>query len=317
MSITYTYTPSYTYVIPIVAVVIGIILLLISLNRIAASKRYRNVQLDSYKNTRTPEQWEHRLGTEVEERAAQEADTTSGQQVWFSRYICGGTARHWRLVARGTKYELRKDLCGEDYSYDHSLWTMLDESEQANHAEVTIPGVDGHYICLIGWTTKSQQQIQSAFDETRNEYGEAVLPPGKCGKFLQGFASKIVSKSAVDRQWFNDNCKTLVQPGQTMPRPPPALISARILSQQQTRLQQPRQDDRSTALLQNMAINQQLLNQAMATNIAEGPPAYSRSHTGHHGYHHDYLHHHDQSRNTVDTATAASSAGINTSTTQS
>lgn len=298
---------------PIISISFFLTLILLIRHRNRAMKKYMKAYNLSMKAPETMDQWERQVGAEVEERAVQEADIAAGNQVWFSRYMCTGVVKHWSFVVNYTKFELRCDQPDGNYSYNSGPYTQAEEEERANLAEVIVPESDGYITCLIGWTPMSQKQVWSVFEQCQKEYGLEVLPSGKCGMFMQAFASKVVTKSAIDRRWLGDNAQAFFSPTQRMPRPPPALISARMQSQQKMRFRQPPLDDQTTAVLvSNLAVNRQLLNASMPSTVFddESPPSYysanyrtSPSHLSHHHSAH-MLHssHHDHHAMHVATA---------------
>ncbi|KAL6722200.1 hypothetical protein ACLMJK_001307 [Lecanora helva] len=184
---------------------------------------------------------------EVERRLREEKDHSKGQQVWFSRYINNGRLRHWVLMTHGNKYELRRtenvqrqtgeERAGEqEFTYHVSPFTVDEEKRQAALAESSLPEVDGFYVCLIGWTTKSKEEVDSACRSVLQQFGKYNLLWKNCQDFLRMLAEQIIASKAADYSWFNSNTKTRYQKTQSL-MPPPLELLMRMQQQMNAAMQ--------------------------------------------------------------------------------
>lgn len=168
---------------------------------------------------------------DVEQRLREEEDHTKGQQVWFSRYIQNGRLRHWILITHGNKYELRrsenvekgndKERPGElDFTYHVAPSTIDEEKRKAAMTELSVPDVDGFYVCLIGWTHKTKEEVDLACKSVFQSFGEYHLLWKNCQDFLRLLAEQILVAKAADYSWFKSNTKTRYQKTQSLMPPP-------------------------------------------------------------------------------------------------
>ena len=198
--------------------------------KFAQTKRGQRV-MNSKKMVRYREKRLKAMQPDVERRLREEEDHTKGQQVWFSRYIYNGRLRHWVLMTHGKKYELRrsenveeesgKERLGESkFTYHMTPFTIDEEKRKAALAESSLPDVDGFYVCLIGWTTKSKEEVDLACRSVFQHFGTYNLLWRNCQDFLRMLAEQILVAKAADYSWFNSNTKTRYQKTQSLMPPP-------------------------------------------------------------------------------------------------
>lgn len=218
-----------------------------------------------------------RLATEVEKRKKEEGDTTPGTHVWFSRYVKNGRFKHWVLGIGNTKYELRRDK--DDKHYYHNInreWSINKEKLEASRATIKKPVVDGYYLCVIGWTTMTSDELDATCEEVMKQFGTYHLLWNNCQDFVQQFADRIIVKKALDWDWFRTYTKTEYQEAQAIEIPTPQEIRAANARQRYAQtnnlavLNQTQQMNLLTQQQNNnmlQSINQQnMLNQQMMTN---------------------------------------------------
>ena len=200
----------------------------------AQSKRGQRV-MNSKRMVRYREKRLKAMQPEVERRIREEGDHTKGEQVWFSRYISNGRLRHWVLLAHGNKYELRRsenisdesrdERRGEsEFTYHVAPFTIDEEKRRATLAETSLPDIDGFYVCLIGWTTKTKAQVDQTCQSILQQFGTYHLLWKNCQHFLRMLADKIVDATAADYPWFRDNTKLRYQRTQALMPPPLELL---------------------------------------------------------------------------------------------
>lgn len=211
---------------------------------------------------------------DVQRRLQEEKDITRGEQVWFSRRIFNGRLTHWVLITHGNKYELRRtekieeasreERAGEqEFTYYVSPFTIDEEKRNASLAESKLPDVDGFYVCLIGWTTKSKEEVDRACKSVLQEFGEYNLLWKNCQHFLRMLAEQIVDIKASDYTWFNSNTKTRYQKTQAL-MPPPLEFLLKIQAQRSAQMQAQVQNQQIQIQTQNqiqMQIQMQIQNQ--------------------------------------------------------
>ncbi|KAL8792426.1 MAG: hypothetical protein Q9195_004959 [Heterodermia aff. obscurata] len=204
---------------------------------------------DSPQMKRYQEKRLKKMQPEVERRLNEEADDTKGQQVWFSRYISNGRLRHWVLMTHGYKYELRRSANAGEESGDEDPattkftpnvmpFTIDQEKRNAALAESSLPDVDGFYVCLIGWTTKTKDEVDRACRSVGKDFGKYDLLWNNCQDFLRNFAERIIVTKALDYPWFLTNTKARYQKTQSL-QPPPLqyLLKLQLQSRAQIQLQ--------------------------------------------------------------------------------
>lgn len=168
---------------------------------------------------------------DVQRRLREEEDHAKGQQVWFSRYIYNGRLRHWVLMTHGNKYELRRsdnisdenaeERPGESsFTYHVTPFTVDEEKRKAALAESSLPDVDGFYVCLIGWSTKTKDEVDLACRSVFESFGTYHLLWKNCQDFLRMLAEQILVAHAADYPWFKSNSKTRYQKTQSLMPPP-------------------------------------------------------------------------------------------------
>ena len=188
------------------------------------------------------------LQPDVERRLKEEEDDKKGQQVWFSRYISNGRLRHWVLMTHGYKYELRRvnDESREEgagttkFTPKVMPFTIDEEKRNAALAESSVPDVDGFYVCLIGWTTKTKEQVDDACWSVQKDFGQYDLLWNNCQDFLRMFAERIIVTQAIDHPWFLSNTKPRYQKTQSLKPPPVEFLLMRqgqLTAQMQTQIQ--------------------------------------------------------------------------------
>ena len=184
-------------------------------------------------NSRSTQRYMRKRREKLEEganlRQQQEQDTSKGERVWFSRYVENGRLRHWVLLTHGTKYELRRadnvqrprgDGDQARFTYDIKPFTIDQEQRASYMAEWKIPEQDGYFVCLIGWTRKSKEEVDAACQAVLAQFGEYSLLWNNCQDFLRLLASQVLIAKAADYQWFADNTKTRYHKD-TLLTPPP------------------------------------------------------------------------------------------------
>lgn len=196
----------------------------------AQTKRGQRV-MNSNRMVRYREKRLKAMQPDVELRLREEEDHTKGQQVWFSRYIYNGRLRHWVLMTHGNKYELRlgenvgkesgEEPPGESkFTYHMTPFTIEEEKRKAALAESSLPDVDGFYVCLIGWTTKTKDEVDLACRSASQSFGEYHLLWKNCQHFLRILADQILATKAADYPWFKSNTRTRYQKTQSLMPPP-------------------------------------------------------------------------------------------------
>ena len=212
----------------------------------AQTKRGQRV-MNSKKMVRYREKRLKAMQPDVERRLREEEDHTTGEQVWFSRYINNGRLRHWVMMAHGNKYELRRSenvgkKSGEEgpeemeFTYHVTPCTIDQEKRKAALAESSLPDVDGFYVCLIGWTTKTKEEVDLACQLAFQQFGKYHLLWKNCQDFLRMLADQIVVTKAADYPWFYSNTKTRYQKTQSL-MPPPLEFLLKIQSQTVAQMQ--------------------------------------------------------------------------------
>ena len=234
--------------------------------KFAETKRGQRV-LNSNRMVQYREKRLKAMQPDVERRLREEEDHTKGQQVWFSRYILHGRLRHWVLMTHGNKYELRrKENIGEEsegehagdleFTYHVTPFTIDEEKRKAALAESSLPNVDGFYVCLIGWTSKTKEEVDRACTSVFQQFGEYRLLWRNCQDFLRLLAEQIIVAKAADYPWFNSNTKTRYQKTQSL-MPPPLEFLLKMQLQMTTQMQ---------AQLQNQQIQLQIQTQNQIQN---------------------------------------------------
>ncbi|KIV84973.1 hypothetical protein PV11_00718 [Exophiala sideris] len=162
-------------------------------------------------------------------RRSQEEDTGRGTPVWFSRWIKNGNLRHWVLYTHHTKYELRLPtdmtslaklaktiLSTSQYICKPAQWDKEEEIMEMRREYLEREGkpytdAEGYYICLIGWTNHSKEEIDVTFANVAERLGSYNVYRN-CQWFLKHFAKEILTdQEAADYGWFSQNIKTEYQ----------------------------------------------------------------------------------------------------------
>ena len=234
--------------------------------KFAQTKRGQRV-MNSSRMVRYKEKRLKAMQPDVERRLREEEDHTKGQQIWFSRYIYNGRLRHWVLMTHGNKYELRRsenvgkengeERPGEsEFTYHVTPVTINEEKRKAALAESSLPDVDGFYVCLIGWTTKTKEEVDLACESVFKSFGEYHLLWKNCQHFLRMLAEQILVAKAADYPWFISNTKTRYQKTQSLMPPPLELLlkmQQQMTAQMQAQVQNQNQIQMQT---QNQIQNQ-------------------------------------------------------------
>jgi hypothetical protein len=74
------------------------------------------------------------------------------------------------------------------------------------------PYADGYYVCWIGWTNNTHEEVNRAFEDAKQVFGLYSLF-NNCQHFLKQFAAKIIDPRyrAADYGWFKDNVESEYQ----------------------------------------------------------------------------------------------------------
>ena len=245
--------------------------------KFAQTKRGQRV-MNSKKMLRYKEKRLKAMQPDVQLRLREEGDHTKGQQVWFSRYIHNGRLRHWVLMTHGNKYELRRaenvgdenteERPGEsNFTHHVAPFTVDEEKRQAALAENSLPDVDGFYVCLIGWTTKTKDEVDLACRSVFESFGAYHLLWKNCQDFLRLLAEQILVAHAADYPWFKSNTKTRYQKTQSL-MPPPLEFLLKMQMQMSAQMQANQIQMQTQTQIQNqiqnqvqMQIQQQIQNQ--------------------------------------------------------
>lgn len=184
-------------------------------------------------------------------RLEQEHDRSRGSNVWFSRHIQRGRFNHWILIINDTKYELRQNKQDDQFYVNVAACELDHERREAALHKQGFPEYDGHYVCLIGWTQKSKDEITRIAQQVGRgcDYSKFT---NNCQHYLRLLADQIlVHEKAADYPWFYDNTKTEYQNSRIPPPPPEELLAMQKQQQQ--------------AVQQNMQINQLNMNMVNQT----------------------------------------------------
>lgn len=222
--------------------------------KFAQTKRGQRM-MNSKKMVRYREKRLKAMQPDVELRLREEGDITKGQQVWFSRYVYNGRLRHWIVITHGNKYELRRsENVGQEneteeeeerpgelkFTYHVTPSTIDEVKRKAAMAESSLPDVDGFYVCLIGWTNKTKDEVDLACRSVFQSFGEYHLLWKNCQHFLRMLAEQILVAKAADYPWFQSNTKTRYQKTQSLMPPPLEFLlkmQAQMTAQTQAQVQ--------------------------------------------------------------------------------
>ena len=235
------------------------------MEKFSQTKRGQRV-LNSTQMVRYKEKRLKAMQPDVDRRLREEEDYTKGQQVWFSRYIYNGRLKHWVLMTHGNKYELRRsenvgqnngeERQGEmEFTYHVTPFTIDEEKRKAALAESSLPDVDGFYVCLIGWTTKTKEEVDSACRSVFQSFGTYHLLWKNCQDFLRMLAEQILATKAADYPWFNSNTKTRYQKTQSL-MPPPLEFLMKMQEQMTVMMQTQLQNQQTQLQFQTQLQNQ-------------------------------------------------------------
>ncbi|KAJ0158209.1 hypothetical protein CTA2_12075, partial [Colletotrichum tanaceti] len=163
----------------------------------------------------------------VQLRKKQGEDTTTGEQVWYSRRVEDGCQIHWAIITHGTKYELRLPngfRAGEkgtpedrktgtfeapprEYEDRAVPWSLKEEAKRLRTLSLTRPtkGRTRDYtICQIGWTALAADAVDARWRAARKAVGATALGFDDCLALLRDFADIIKKPEgcALDHAWF-------------------------------------------------------------------------------------------------------------------
>ena len=211
------------------------------------------------------EEWWRKISSQVALRVEQEQDDTKGSRVWFSRHIERGRFKHWILIINDIKYELRQNHATKAFHVNIAPCPLDVERRNAALEKVKFPEYDGHYVCLIGWTHKNQEELQSIAKEVGDDWDYSRIR-NNCQHYLQRLSDRIlVVEKAADYSWFRENTRTEYQ-NSRMPPPTPEELRAMQAGQQQAIQQQQQQQQQQ---INNMnQINQNMLMSLQTQNLA-------------------------------------------------
>ncbi|GKT72941.1 hypothetical protein ColTof4_05364 [Colletotrichum tofieldiae] len=176
-------------------------------------------------NARKKEEEKQKTDEGVQLRKKQGQDTTTGEQVWYSRRVDDGCQLHWAIIAHGRKYELRlpngipqkKEVhegqqtesleTPREYEDRVVPWSLKEEMNKLRALNLTKPGKKhtGDYtVCQIGWTTLTQDEVNAEWQAARKALPVDTLGFDDCRKLLKSFACIIKKPEgcALDYDWF-------------------------------------------------------------------------------------------------------------------
>ena len=212
------------------------------------------------------EEWWRHLSSQISLRVEQEQDGTRGSKVWFSRHIQRGRFKHWILIIDDVKYELRQNNTTKAYYVNIASCPLDAERRNAALEKVKFPEYDGHYVCLIGWTRRTQEELQSIAHQVGDNWDYSRMT-NNCQHYLQLFSDRILeNEKAADYSWFRENTRTEYQNSRTPP-PTPEELRAMQAGQQQA-LHHHHQHHVHQDQLQINQINQMVLLNLQTQNIA-------------------------------------------------
>lgn len=249
--------------------------------KFAESRRGQRM-MNSRKGQRIMEKQKQKLEEGAALRQRQEQDTTKGERVWFSRHVEGGRLLSWAVLTHGVKHDFERADSKQSTGFNYSSRPFSVEQEyvEASSAAWTSPEQDGYYVCLIGWTRRSAQEVEQAVALAQRPFGTSNLRWSSCQNFLQQLGnSHILSLTAADYPWYLDNCDTKYHNDFVLPPPPlellmrmsqtaeaQAQVEGQLQSQVQSQMQ--RQAQRQTQRRMHAAMQAQLSSQMAASAAA-------------------------------------------------
>ncbi|MCJ1334518.1 hypothetical protein MMC10_011230 [Thelotrema lepadinum] len=209
-----------------------------------------------------------KISWQISLRVTQEQDDTRGSRVWFSRHIERGRFKHWILIIKDVKYELRQNHSSKDFYVNVAPCPLDLERRNAAIKKVKFPEYDGHYVCLIGWTRKQHDELQSIAKEVGNDWDYSRIK-NNCQHYLQRFSDRILeTEKAADYSWFRENTRTEYQNNRKPPPTPEELRAMQAGQQQMIRQQQQQQQiNNMNQINQNMLMNLQTQNLTMMNSM--------------------------------------------------
>lgn len=102
------------------------------------------------------------------------------------------------------------------YNYRVGEWKLDMARREANRVNTLTPTVASsegkeYYVCLVGWTTRSDEEILQAAKTTMDGFGTYWRAFNNCQDWAISFANSIVDQKASDWPWFESNTKTKYQ----------------------------------------------------------------------------------------------------------
>ena len=223
--------PSFPVFIPIVIVLFVVFAILACWYNIR-TRRQRQYKAINNPSGPLQEEWREKLYYQLSLRVEQENDETKGSRVWFSRHIERGRFHHWILIINDVKYELRQNKATKSYFVNIASCVVDEERRKAALEFSKFPEYDGHYVCLIGWTRKGSDDLQSIAHQVGDDWDYSKMT-NNCQHFLQLFSDRILeSDKAADYAWFRENTRTEYQNSKKVP-PTTEEIRAMAAGQQQ------------------------------------------------------------------------------------
>ncbi|KDN71190.1 hypothetical protein CSUB01_10305 [Colletotrichum sublineola] len=143
-----------------------------------------------------------------------ESRTDRGERIWLSH---NGIFYHWVIITHGFKYEIRRGNnngasklkqwmikigLGDEYYLSIEPATVSEERRQMAITDHHEPIVGEHFLSMIGWTSKSRQEVDAAGRAVEKEFGTYSYVYNNCQDFLRRFAKKIITQKADDWKWF-------------------------------------------------------------------------------------------------------------------
>ena len=189
--------------------------------------------------------WIFGTGKDIFRRVKEQERTDLGSQIWFTRQVVSGDFLHWAFIIDDVKYELRRapeksDALPEEvhtspayegqkaYPRYHFRSTPVSLDLQARDGRIEQTGFpmdDTFYICLIGWTQKSRDEIDTIGNELMKNFGKYNKLWNNCQRFLRKLFKAIHNTKApraADYSWFKTHMKTKYQHKKTlMEKSPP------------------------------------------------------------------------------------------------
>ncbi|GKT81418.1 hypothetical protein ColTof4_13841 [Colletotrichum tofieldiae] len=88
------------------------------------------------------------------------------------------------------------------YEYSIKAGTVDEERRRLAISNIHQPIVDGFYFTMIGWTTKTKEDVDQVCKSTMESFGGHNLMLNNCQHFLRNFAKDVVTEKGPDWAWF-------------------------------------------------------------------------------------------------------------------